>query len=73
MTAKQLIEIIEQYDLFNEDLDEVLRFAKLSAEDTKHLALCGNCAMRGTCVCPWPDSSLSDPPCLDYAKRIQNK
>lgn len=71
MTAKELIDLIVKYNFYQEDVDEVYKFARIVGDiDGKPLACCGMCKYRNTDACPWKNqSTLIAPPCLSYEKK----
>lgn len=71
MKGKDIIKVIEQYDLGEEEVNEVLKFASIM--ENGRPAMCGNCIKRRSDICPWPNSAIYEPPCLEYsAIKINN-
>lgn len=69
MKAKEIIEIINYYDLYEAEIDDVVGFAKIHIADNKRTIMCGACAKYGHEDCPWPDSRIVSPPCLEFIKK----
>lgn len=74
MKASQFINIVQTYNMEQDEVSEIVKFFTSSIEpygkNDRNPAVCGFCSLRGTNHCPYPDkSNPSMQACLDFHRK----